>query len=68
MKVLIQDDRSKKYFTAAGEWVDEAREAVDFESHRNAWAAAREARIGEFNIMLYSAIGRYLFRVDHGTS
>ncbi len=68
MKVLIQDGQSKKYFTTTGEWVKEPRQGDDFESHRKAFAIARQSKIAEFNIMLYSAIGRYLFRVDHGTN
>jgi hypothetical protein len=66
MKVLIQDSQSKRYLTASGEWVKDAHQGEDFESHRRAFVVAQQARIAEFNIMLYSAIGRYLFRVDHG--
>jgi len=68
VKVLIQDSQSKRYLTASGEWVKDAHQGDDFESHRRAFAIAQQAKIAEFNIMLYSAIGHYLFRVDHGTS
>jgi hypothetical protein len=66
MKVLIQDRQSKKFFAAVGGWVQDAREASDFESYRHAYDAAREAAVTEFNIMLFSSVGGYLFGVDQG--
>jgi hypothetical protein len=66
MKVLIQDRQSKKFFAAVGEWVHDAREACDFESYRHAYDAAREAAVSEFNIMLFSTLGGYLFSIDQG--
>jgi hypothetical protein len=65
MRVLIQDVKSKKYFSEHT-WVNDAREAANFVSHRLAYTFARQAGIGEFDIMLYSPVGGYLFRVDHG--
>jgi hypothetical protein len=66
MRVLIQDGRNKKYFAAGGQWVKEVERGEDFESHSKAVASARKSKVAEFNIMLYSGIGRYLFCVDHG--
>jgi hypothetical protein len=65
MRVLIQDVRSKKFF-AEREWVSEAREATNFVSHRLAYNRARQTSVPEFNIILFSIVGEYLFRVDHG--
>jgi hypothetical protein len=66
MKVLIQDRESKKFFTAVGDWVNDAREAGDFGSYRQAYDVAREAAGSGFNIMLFSTLGGYLFSIDQG--
>ena len=66
MKVLIQDGRSKKYLTAVGGWVNDAREGENFVSHRHAYEVARHTATDEFNIVLYSALGGYAFPVDQG--
>ncbi len=68
MKVLIQDDRNKKFFTANREWVNDVQAGQDFESHREAYATAQQTNAAEFNIVLYSASGRYAFKVDQGKS
>ena len=65
MRVLIQDVQSKKYFNER-EWVKDAREGANFVSHRLAYSVARHSGVAEFNIVLYSPIGGYLFSVDHG--
>ena len=66
MRVLIQDERSKKYFTPAGSWANDARQAEDFESHRRAYAVARASNVAELNIILYSPLAGVLCSVDHG--
>jgi len=65
MRVLIQDAQSKKYFSERA-WVKDAREGVNFVSHRLAYRAARQTGVSEFSIVLYSPIGGYLFSVDQG--
>lgn len=66
MKVLIQDGRNKKYFSSIRGWVNEAGEGDDFESHGRAYAMAQQTSVEEFNIVLFSPVGRYAFSVDHG--
>jgi hypothetical protein len=66
MKVLIQDKQNKKFFAANDGWVSDAQGGFDFESHRRAYAVAQQTTVGEFNIVLYSAVGRYAFKIDHG--
>jgi hypothetical protein len=66
MRVLIQDERSKKYFTPCGDWAKDAQEAEDFESHRRAYTVARASDIAEFNIILYSPLAGLLCSVDQG--
>jgi len=66
MKILIQDGCSKRYLSATGEWVDEAREGESFVSHRQACEVARHTLAEEFSIILYSALGGYAFSIDQG--
>ncbi len=66
MKVLIQDKQNKKFFAANEGWVNDAQAGFDFESHRQAYAVALQTGASEFNIVLYSAVGRYALKIDHG--
>jgi hypothetical protein len=65
MRVLIQDGRSKKYFNER-DWVEDVREGANFVSHRLAYTIARQTSVAEFNIVLYSPVGKYSFNIDHG--
>lgn len=53
MKVIIQDAKTKRYFSANGRWVASETDAKDFRSLMRAYHFAKQFTSGRFEVMLY---------------
>jgi hypothetical protein len=53
MKVIIQDLRTKAYFSADGRWVTDKSDATDFLTLLRAYHFARINTSGRFEVLLY---------------
>ena len=66
MKILIEDAESLKYFTGEGQWSKAASEGQCFTEANQAMQAAKQARIGKFNIVAFIPDNNQLVNLNHG--
>lgn len=66
MNILIENQETLEYLTAAGGWSRRPLEGKRFASTRVAFRAAKLEAIGKFNIVLHVSGTPQMVNLDHG--
>jgi hypothetical protein len=66
MKILIEDAQTLEYYTAAGRWTKNAKEAATFPNSASAKHAGAKAPISKFNVVGFFSNSPQLTNLDDG--
>ena len=66
MYILIEDDQTLEYLSAAGKWTKDPQAGLAFPDRKAAFNAAKLERIEKFNIVAYIRTTRQFLNLDHG--